>query len=299
MPFFSVVIPTYNRATLLADTVNSVLAQDYEDFEIIIVDDGSTDDTAEVVEKKYAHETKVRYYKQLNAERGAARNNGFKQARSPYVVFLDSDDLMHRNHLSSLAKIIAEHPDANFLATKFAIVRDGRRQSTELEAVKEGWHGLELFLHGDPIGSVFCVNKKNPKVKLFEEDRRYAVMEDWMFLVENLVDDRIYIRNEITITVVDHAGRSMRSDNRRIIEKKLLAAEWIAVRVNLSEQQKRILSGRVFYFCAIHSYLDGDRKSAMQHLFKTSKKLGVSANIAVLFIKSLIGYDLIQKIRAS
>lgn len=297
MPFFSVVIPTYNRAPFLPDTINSVLAQDYEDFEIVIVDDGSTDGTAEVIETNYARETKVRYYKQSNAERGAARNNGFKQARSPYVVFLDSDDLMHTDHLSTLAKIVAEHPDANFLATKFAIVRDGRPQSTGLEAITEGWHGLELFLQGDPIGSVFCVNKNNPKVKLFEEDRRYAVMEDWMFLVENLADERIYIRDEITITVVDHAERSMRNDNRAIIEKKLSAAEWITNRVSLSESQKRTLNGYAFYFCAIHSYLDGNRISTMCYLFKSSKRIGVNTNIAVLFIKNLIGYNLIRNLR--
>ncbi len=299
MPFFSVVIPTYNRALFLPGTIDSVLAQDYDDFEIVVVDDGSTDGTAEVIETNYACETKVRYYKQPNSERGAARNNGFKQARSPYVVFLDSDDLMHTDHLSTLAKIVAEHPDANFLATKFAIVRDGRRQATGLEAITEGWHGLELFLHGDPIGSVFCVNKNNPKIKLFEEDRRYAVMEDWMFLVENLAGERIYIRDEITITVVDHAERSMRSDNRAIIEKKLLAAEWITSRVSLSEPQKRILRGYAFYFCAIHSYLDRDRKAGLGYLRRAALLVKPDVKLFTLCLKILLGFDVVQKAKNS
>ncbi|WP_164008117.1 glycosyltransferase family 2 protein [Pyxidicoccus trucidator] len=90
MPFFSIVIPTYNRARLLEDTLASVFAQEETDYEVLVVDDGSTDDTLETLAR---HGGRVRLLQQRNAGPGAARNLGIQEARGEYVVFLDSDDL--------------------------------------------------------------------------------------------------------------------------------------------------------------------------------------------------------------
>ena len=95
MPKVSVVIPTYNREKYLPDAINSVLNQTYKDFEIIIVDDGSRDNTKEVVEsfmKKYPH-IPIRYFYQENKGPAAARNRGIKEAKGEYIAFLDSDDV--------------------------------------------------------------------------------------------------------------------------------------------------------------------------------------------------------------
>ena len=75
--FFSVVVPTYNRSHLVGKTIDTILSQDYPSFELIVVDDGSTDNTEEVL-KKYSGDNRFRYYKKENGERGAARNFGFK-----------------------------------------------------------------------------------------------------------------------------------------------------------------------------------------------------------------------------
>jgi len=296
MPFFSVVVPTYNRAGLMVETINSVLRQTYTDFEIVIVDDGSTDDTQSVVQKHFANEGKLRYVRQLNAERGAARNNGFKQARGLYVVFFDSDDLMHADHLATLAEIIDRYSDVNFLATKYDLLRDGKIYPSSLSELKEGWHGIDLFLRGNPLACNVCVRKNNAQLKLFVEDRRYAIVEDWMFLAENIATDRIYIDGRTTISLVDHVNRSMRGDNREIIEKHLLAREWLLAKLDLSAVQRVILEGHSEYFCAVHSYLDDDRRSAARHLFNAAKKLGVDFRLAALFVKSLIGRSLIRKL---
>src|SRR5215211_4198690 len=110
MPLFTVVIPTYNRAGFIVETINSVLAQTDADFEVVVVDDGSTDDTQNVVRRDFGHVDKVRYVRQANAERGAARNRGIREARGQFVIFLDSDDLMRPDHLSALRGIIEERP---------------------------------------------------------------------------------------------------------------------------------------------------------------------------------------------
>lgn len=89
-PFFSVVIPTYNRVDYLRSTLDTVFRQTFTDYEIIIVDDGSTDGTAEYLQSL---ENRVRVFAQKNAGPGAARNLGAKYARGTYLAFLDSDDL--------------------------------------------------------------------------------------------------------------------------------------------------------------------------------------------------------------
>ncbi len=296
MPLFSIVIPTYNRADFITETINSVLAQDDDDFEVVVVDDGSTDNTEAAVQI-FRHLDRVRYYKQVNSERGAARNKGIAEARGRYVVFLDSDDLMRANHLSALREIIVKHPGINFLATKYEFIRDGKASSAGLETIKEGEYGTEFFLRGAPIGSVFCINKDNPDLKWFEEDRRYATSEDWMFLVQNLVKDKICIGDKVTMAVNDHDQRSMRSNNQEVIKRKLLAKDWIISNVTLSDSQIKILESHTYYFCAIHSYLDNRRRDAFKYLFNSVKRSGVNLRLGLLLVKTFLGYQLVRKIK--
>lgn len=297
MPLFSIVIPTYNRANFLVHTISSVLAQDEDDFEVVVVNDGSTDNTEAVVLETFGHLDKIRYYKQVNSERGAARNKGIAEALGKYVVFLDSDDVMHVDHLSALREIIEKHPDTNFLATKYEFFRDGEVYLAPLKGLQEGEYGADFFLHGAPIGSVFCINKDNPKLKWFEEDRRYATSEDWMFLVQNLIEDKIYIGDRVTMSVNDHDQRSMRSDNQKVIKGKLLAKDWIIKNVTLSNDQIRILESHTYYFCTIHSYLDNRRRDALKYLFSSAKKSGINFRLVLLLIKTLLGFEAVQKIK--
>jgi glycosyltransferase involved in cell wall biosynthesis len=295
MPTFSVVIPTYNRASLITATLDSVLAQDRDDFEVVLVDDGSTDDTSEVVRKNYAQDKRVRYIRQANAERGAARNRGLREARNEYVVFFDSDDVMHADHLSALAAVIERQAGVNFLATKYEIERDGRSFPSSLSPLKEGFYGLDIFLRGNPLACNICVRRENPRLRPFVEDRRYAVFEDWMFMVENLVADQLYLSDRVTISLIDHANRSMRGNNQEIIRKNRLARDWIMKNVPLGEDQKNILDGYSHYFCAIHSYLDGDRKQGLRHLSEARRRIGINRQIAALFVKLMVGQKLLHK----
>ncbi len=110
MPKVSVIIPTYNRAELLKQAIASVLAQTYEDFELIIVDDGSTDDTKSVVES--IGDVRIKYIWQTNQQRCVARNTGIAAAEGEYLAFLDSDDLWLSQKLELQLAAIEQHPDA-------------------------------------------------------------------------------------------------------------------------------------------------------------------------------------------
>jgi glycosyltransferase involved in cell wall biosynthesis len=92
-PCVTIVMPTYNRAALLPGTIDAVLAQTFGDFELIVVDDGSGDDTAGVLGRRYADEPRLRYLRKPNGGVSSARNLGLAQARGEFIAFLDSDDL--------------------------------------------------------------------------------------------------------------------------------------------------------------------------------------------------------------
>lgn len=103
---FSVIIPVYNRERLIEKALDSVFAQTFDDFEVIVVDDGSTDQTAEVVR---AHPSSVQLIRQENSGPGAARNTGIEAASGEYVAFLDSDDKWFPWTLSTYNTVIEEN----------------------------------------------------------------------------------------------------------------------------------------------------------------------------------------------
>ena len=94
---FSVIIPAYNAEAFIRNSICSVLAQTVEDFEIVVVDDGSIDHTAAKI--KSIDDFRIRYIYQENAGVSAARNTGIQNARGEYICFLDADDLWKQNHL--------------------------------------------------------------------------------------------------------------------------------------------------------------------------------------------------------
>lgn len=293
-PFFSVIIPTYNRAAFIADTLRSVLAQEFAVFEILVVDDGSTDNTSEVVAS--VADARVQYLPKANGERGAARNYGFARARGEYVIFLDSDDVLLPNHLTVLHTKIRALTAPNFIATKYNFNRDGTLAASDMASIEGGWHGLDMFVRGNALACNICVRRQNPRLHLFEEDRRYATVEDWMFMLENIQQDRVYIIDAVTLTMNDHAARSMRSDNIALVCKLQLALDWMLARVRLSAEQRKALTGRVYYLCAIHTYSDEHRMKSLDYARRASSFLSWK-DATVLFIRCTMGIKAISLLK--
>lgn len=123
-PFFSIVIPTYNRATLIGKTLESILAQTYPHYEVLIIDDGSTDDTASQV-KEYLSD-RIRYYKKEHEERSSARNFGTGLAKGDYINWFDSDDLMLPGHLEELARIVREEKKPALIGVAYEVEQPGK-----------------------------------------------------------------------------------------------------------------------------------------------------------------------------
>lgn len=109
MPQVSVIIPTYNRERFVVKALDSVLIQSFQDYEIIVIDDGSTDGTRKALE---AYSNKIRYVYQKNSGVSSARNSGIKKAQGVWVAFLDSDDEWTKDYLSTQVAQIEEFPEA-------------------------------------------------------------------------------------------------------------------------------------------------------------------------------------------
>ncbi len=123
-PLVSVIIPAYNRETYLAETLDSLQAQTLQDFEVIVVDDGSTDGTADLIRRR---PERIHYIYQENAGPAAARNRGLSQARGRFVAFLDSDDLWRPRFLEATTARLLRDPAIDVAFCRFQTMDDGKR----------------------------------------------------------------------------------------------------------------------------------------------------------------------------
>jgi glycosyltransferase involved in cell wall biosynthesis len=292
MPYFSVVIPTYNRSGFIVNCLLSVLKQSFTDFEIIVIDDGSTDNTKELIEKLTEKEQRIRYFFISNSERGLARNFGWKKATGKYIVFLDSDDQFLASHLSHLHQLTEEFPNINLFATKNDFMEGDVIFRSAMHRLEKGIYNFELFLRGNPFACNVCV-KNNAKVSLipFLEDRNFSGMEDWIFLFTNTWIQDIYHSDKTTVRMSEHPNRSMRF-NKEIIEKRKSASAYIKSSFSLSRADKRKLKGYTNYFCAIHYYLDNKKIESFNELLKAIFKIGFKKEIFSLQAKLILGKKL-------
>lgn len=108
-PFVSVIIPVYNRENTLSYCIRSVIAQEYHDWELILIDDGSTDNSVEICQSFVEKDSRIKYFHQENLGAGPARNLGMKVAKGEWITFVDSDDAIMPNHLSQLSEKANDH----------------------------------------------------------------------------------------------------------------------------------------------------------------------------------------------
>ena len=121
----SVIIPTYNRAPLLVHTLESVRLQTYRPIELIVVDDGSTDDTRDVVRRfkeSAGGDLEVKYIAQTNRGAAVARNRGLEECIGEFIQFLDSDDLLHPEKISAQAAVMQEEPEVDYVFSAYGLI---------------------------------------------------------------------------------------------------------------------------------------------------------------------------------
>jgi glycosyltransferase involved in cell wall biosynthesis len=175
---FSIIIPTFNRAHHIEKAIQSVLDQTFEDWELLIIDDGSTDHTRELI-RKYK-DPRLHYHYQKNAERSAARNKGVELAKGEWLCFLDSDDLYLKDHLETIAYHIKKNELQDVLiCCGLYIQHDTNRVKKDLLDLSNGM--VNEIAHKFLIPTQVCVRRNILKEERF--DIRFSLWEDthlWM-----------------------------------------------------------------------------------------------------------------------
>lgn len=205
-PFLSIIIPTFNRAQILPETLSKVLSQSFNSYEVIVVDDGSTDNTIEVC--KSIDDPRLCYYRIENSERGAARNFGASQARGQYLNFFDSDDIMYANHLQIASEYIKNHVSPIIFHVGYEVINEkgfvinqeiNFNYNIHKRLIKTNFLGCNsVFVRAD----IFAENK-------FNENRKLASSEDWEIWLRYASRFQILSCNEITFAIRNHENRSL------------------------------------------------------------------------------------------
>lgn len=192
-PLVSIIIPAYNYARFLPQTLQNILEQKYSDWECIIVDDGSADDTAQVAAQFTAGDARFRYVHQHNQGLSAARNTGIAHSKGTYIQFLDADDLLHDNKISLQAAFLEAHPAVEIVYGDFLYFHTDR-PAQKLKGRDKEEHAEKHLLSsgcGMEMAKRFCVNNFIPvsaplvrrsiidKTGLF--DTAYRSYEDWQY----------------------------------------------------------------------------------------------------------------------
>jgi glycosyltransferase involved in cell wall biosynthesis len=251
---FSIVVPTYNRAHLIEPTLRSLLKQEFPDYEIIVVDDGSEDATDHVVAG--INSPKIRYYKRKNAERAASRNFGVTVSLGRYINFFDSDDIALPHHLSIANSMIVTHsyPDWFYLGCD-VINQKGERIS---------WATLPLqanlrlqFVKGNPLatGGVF-LRRDIALTHRFNEERKLSGSEDYELWLRLIVRYPLYFANNVTNLLVEHPERSVHLLNgQKLVDRIFYLRKFIAqdsvVKAELKNNY-RVLNGYLYSHLVLH-----------------------------------------------
>jgi len=198
---FSIIIPTYNHAGYLDHALKSVLNQTYQDFEVIVVNNYSTDDTLEVIERTSDPRVKVINFRNYGVI-GSSRNKGILSARGRYVAFLDSDDWWHSDKLEKVVTIFERHSDVDLVCHCENYIRNGTRRGRSNCIVPKRFRTniFDYMLFGDSCIVTSATVVKREKligIGLFNEDPAFTTVEDYDLWLRLARVSQFYFMREV------------------------------------------------------------------------------------------------------
>lgn len=198
-PKFSIIIPLYNKERTIQRTLNSVLSQSYQNFEIVIIDDGSTDNSVQAV--RQLKDSRIKLSTKPNGGPSSARNMGIDKATGEWILFLDADDELMDGALRNAFEMISKHHDIDVLACNFVTRVAGHQHPYFRKQLKEGvihdpYKDNALARLSLRTGAAFFRSEKIKSLRFDERIRRY---EDMAFNMEVFATLKIYRSNICTL----------------------------------------------------------------------------------------------------
>jgi len=185
----SVIIPCYNSSKYVKKTIDSVLNQNYENYEIIAIDDGSTDETGKILEGYLPHIRILTHPHNSNLGVGASMNLGVRESKGDLVAFLDHDDLWYQTKLSEQVKVFDKYSDVGLVYTNVNVIDENDNELFEIypngfEELNKP-EGLLLKCYITTVSSVMVRRKLFEKIGLFRTDIQSADHDMWLRMIEN------------------------------------------------------------------------------------------------------------------
>src|ERR1035437_2795157 len=143
---FSIIIPLYNKAKYIQKAIHSILSQTFQEYEIIIVNDGSTDNSLEVISSCQLSTVNYQLINQENKGVSTARNIGVKAAKSDYIAFLDADDWWEPTYLEEIKRLIEEYPEAGIYGSGYYLVKNGNKRIAPIGVKSDFEKGVINYL---------------------------------------------------------------------------------------------------------------------------------------------------------
>lgn len=210
----SVIIPTYNRGDLIAETIRSVLRQSYKNLEIIVVDDGSTDGTAGIV--KGIDDPRVRYIYQDNAGLPAApRNRGIRESRGEYIAFLDSDDIWLRDKIERQVEVLDRNPQVGLVYCRFEFFGAGFPPGKTFPDRAYSGYVFDRLARGNFVPTVSVLTRREALIKAgaFDEARRLRAFEDYELWIRIARSFDFHFIDEVLCRFRMHSQNILGTDN--------------------------------------------------------------------------------------
>ena len=264
------IIPTFNRATAVSFSVRSVLNQTLTDFEVIVVDDGSTDDTGAVLSA--ITDPRLKIIRQPNAERGAARNKGVSHSCGKYVFFLDSDDELYPDHLQTAYDELSRLNHPEFFHIRYELKKGDSiipqehldANSVKQKSLKRNRFACQFFLRRD-IATAFP----------FSENRDLKIGEDWEIVLKMAVRFPLHFSNECCAAIHQHPKRTMEvASPDEILRSRDILLDNLSEdkMVSRDENIRRNIWSELTSLAALSASLIRERRKALSLFFQVLKK---------------------------
>ena len=218
MPKISVIIPTYNREDYISETIQSVLNQTYKDFEIIVIDDGSTDNTKKRLEP---YLSKIKLIEQRNHERAVSRNKGVKNSSGEYIAFLDSDDLWAKDKLEKQVEVLDNKRDTILVYGQCLRVNEKSKKIKTAKRQTKGYSGFvfEKLLFRNFIISPTPLIRRQDFEKTSGFETKYIPYEDWEYWIRFSLLGKFHFLQDPLAYYRIHPQQSVKLTNAKKIEE--------------------------------------------------------------------------------
>ncbi len=258
MPYFSIIIPSYNRAPIINRAIQGVLEQTFQDFEILIVDDGSTDNTKSTIQE--FNDSRIKYIYQNNAGVCAARNTGAKQTEGEFLIFLDSDDTVEKSWLQDFYDLAIQNKEWLFCSMKVV-----KQDSSEYLVSALSPYKNKKIKGNSAAGSWAIKKDVFLRVGLFDENMKFGENVELRFRLDS---------EKLSIGIIDNYNftyfESLNGGSRNL--KNTIDSNLYIIKKHSNLFNKRPVLLRLYY----------------QNIAVASAKLGIWGDARIYFWKAYI-----------